>query len=150
MAIRSHLRKKWLRIYGVLLLPTGGRGKNKQYPNIQAKLTEEPPQDFREVAISRDARGNYFASFSYREQEEPAQSGEVVAFDLSIKTLATGVSQQGRVYHVRSFKGARWYNRQLDKIRSKRDHCQKQYRRYIHLSRVYKRVAEKKRNKQKD
>src|SRR6185312_2551571 len=35
-------------------------------------------------------------------------------------------------------------------IRSKRDKCQKKSRRYIHLSKVYKRVSEKKRNKQRD
>ena len=29
------------------------------------------------------------------EQEEPQQSGEVVAFDVGIKTLATGVNEQG-------------------------------------------------------
>src|SRR6266581_1423687 len=43
-----------------LILPTGGKGKNKRYPNIQATLTETPPKDFREVAISRDARGDYY------------------------------------------------------------------------------------------
>jgi IS605 OrfB family transposase len=141
----------YLQIIGnVFLLPTGGKGRNKRFPNITARLTEIPPEGFREVAISRDARGNYYASFSYHEHEEAHQSGEVVAFDLGIKTLATGVNEQGRVYHVGGFKGARWYNKQLDKIRSKRDKCKKKSRRYIHLSRVYKRVAEKKRNKQKD
>src|SRR5215469_1535137 len=36
-------------------LPTGGKGKkNKRYPNIIAKLTEEPPACYKEVAISRD------------------------------------------------------------------------------------------------
>jgi putative transposase len=73
-----------------------------------------------------------------------------VAFDLGIKTLATGVNDQGRFYHIGGFKGYRWYNRQLDKIRSKRDHCKKHSRRYLYLSRVYKRVAERKRNKQRD
>src|SRR5579885_3605736 len=38
----------------VLTLPTGGKGHNKRSPNIQARLTEMPPPDFREVAISRD------------------------------------------------------------------------------------------------
>lgn len=76
----------YLKISGnVLILPTGGKGRDKLFPNITAILTETPPDGFREVAISRDARGNYFASFSYREQEEPAQPGEVVAFDLGIK-----------------------------------------------------------------
>jgi putative transposase len=74
----------------------------------------------------------------------------VVAFDLGIKTLATGYTDQGRFYHVGGFKGYRYYNQQLDKIRSKRDQCKKKSRRYIHLSKVYKRVAEKKRNKQRD
>jgi putative transposase len=143
----------YLKIEGtILLLPTGGGGRHgpKRFPNTQARLTEGPPEHFREVAISRDARGNYYASFSYREEECEQQAGEVVAFDLGIKTLATGVSEQGKVYHVGGFKGGRWYNRQLDKIRSKRDRCKKKSRRYIHLSRVYKRISEKKRNKQKD
>jgi IS605 OrfB family transposase len=141
----------YLKIVGdVLILPTGGKGKNKRFPNITARLTEEPPAVFREVAISRDARGNYYASFGYRKPEEMCIKGEVAAFDLGIKSLATGVNEQGRVYHAGGFKGARWYNKQLDKIRSKRDKCKKKSRRYIHLSRVYKRVSERKRNKQKD
>ncbi len=135
-----------------LILPTGGGGRHgpKQSPNIEAQLTEEPPQGFREVAISRDGRGDYYASFSYRVKEEDQQPGEVVAFDLGIKTLATGVNEQERFYHVGGFKGGQWYNKQLDKIRSKRDKCKKKSRRHIHLSKVYKRVAQKKRNKQRD
>src|SRR5712691_2547184 len=134
----------YLKIMGnVLILPTGGKGKKKKYPNIIATLTELPPADFREVAVSRDARGHYYASFSYKEQEAEQEQGSVVAFDLGIKTLAVGVNEQGRVYSVGGFKGGRWYNKQLDKIRSKRDKCKKKSRRYIHLSKVYKRVAEK-------
>jgi putative transposase len=74
----------------------------------------------------------------------------IVAFDLGIKTLATGVTDQGRFYHIGGFKGYRYYNKQLDKIQSKRDKCKKKSRRYLHLSSVYKRVAEKKRRKQRD
>src|SRR5205085_2865123 len=71
----------YLKIEGnVLILPTGGKGSNKCFPNIAARLTETPPAGFREVAISRDARGNYYASFSYREQEDEQQPGQVVAF----------------------------------------------------------------------
>src|SRR6266849_10226401 len=55
-----------------LILPTGGGGKHgpKKYPDVQAKLTEEAPAEFGEVAISRDARGNYFASFSHQRTEK--------------------------------------------------------------------------------
>ncbi|HVB72268.1 MAG TPA: transposase [Ktedonobacteraceae bacterium] len=153
-----------------IILPTGGGGNwgPKRYQNINASLTEEPPEHFREVAVSRDARGNYYCSFVYddTEQHEDDQrkahkrqkkrkqrhlrDDGIVAFDLGIKTLATGYNDQGRFYHIGGFKGYRSYNKQLDKIRSKRDKCKKKSRRYIHLSRVYKRVAEKKRRKQQD
>lgn len=135
-----------------LILPTGGGGKHgpKKCPNVVARLTEAPPKHFKEVAISRDARGHYYASFPAIRQQEECQSDGVVAFDLGIKTLATGVNEQGRVYTIGGFKGARWYNKQLDRIRSKRDKCKKKSRRYISLSKVYKRVSQKKRNKQKD
>jgi len=133
-----------------LILPTGGKGTKKRFPNIVARLTEQAPPSFREVAISRDARGHYYASFVSEQAEQPATTTGVVAFDLGIKTLATGVNEQGRVYSIGGFKGARWYNKQLDKMRSKRDCCKKKSKRYIHLTKVYKRVSEQKRNKQKD
>lgn len=135
-----------------IILPTGGGGNwgPKRYPNIVAHLTEDAPEFFREVAVSRDARGNYFCSFVYEEPEQQRSQAGIVAFDLGIKTLATGVNQQGRFYHIGGFKGYRWYNKQLDTIRSKRDKCKKKSRRYVHLSQVYKRVSERKRNKQRD
>ncbi|GAC1392490.1 MAG: hypothetical protein NVS4B11_25590 [Ktedonobacteraceae bacterium] len=166
----------YLEVQGhTIILPTGGGGRSwgpKRYPNIVAHLTEEPPTGFREVAVSRDGRGNYYCSFVYDEAEQqheedtpkqetppkkrqkqprrPMRDEGIVAFDLGIKTLATGYTDQGRFYHIGGFKGYRWYNKQLDKIRSKRDKCQKKSRRYIHLSKVYKRVSEQKRNKQQD
>ena len=97
-----------------LLLPTGGKGANKRFSNIVARLTEEAPTNFKEVAISRDARGNYHASFVSEQPEHPTPTAGIVAFDLGIKTLATGVNEQGRVYTIGGFKGARWYNKQLD------------------------------------
>ena len=164
----------YLEVQGnTLILPTGGGGNwgSKRYSNIVAHLTEEPPEHFHEVAVSKDARGAYYCSFVYDEAERheddehktdrkhnkqkqrkprPLRNDGTVAFDLGIKTLATGYSDQGRFYHIGGFKGYRWYNKQLDKIRSKRDKCQKKSRRYIHLSRVHKRVAGHKRRKQQD
>jgi len=60
------------------------------------------------------------------------------------------VNEQGRFYHIGGFKGGRWYTKQLDRLRSKRDRCKKGSRRYRHLSQVYQRVSQKKRNKQQD
>ncbi len=161
----------YLEVQGdTIILPTGGGGNwgPKRYQNIKAHLSEQPPDRFHEVAVSRDTRGNYSCSFVYDDVEQsendegktpkrqkehkprPLRDDGILAFDLGIKTLATGVNDQGRFYHIGGFKGYRWYNKQLDKIRSKRDKCKKKSRRYIHLSRVYKRVAEKKRRKQQD
>jgi hypothetical protein len=66
-----------------LLLPTGGgRGKqDKPYPTIRAKLTESVPAGYQEVAICRDARGHYHASFVYAVAEEAPHTGGVVAFE---------------------------------------------------------------------
>jgi putative transposase len=119
-------------------------------PNVLATLAQVPPCGFREVAISRDARGHYHASFVYEAPEAEPQLGQVVAFDLGIKTLAVGVNEQGRFYHIGGFKSHQWYNKQLDKIRSRRDRCKKKSRQYIHLSQVYRRVSERKRNKRRD
>ncbi len=131
-------------------LPTGGKGKNKYFPDIKATLTEEAPTDYGEVAISRDAQGHYYASFVHEVTEEIHEHDGVLAIDLGIKILATGVNEQGRFYHIGGFKDNKWYNTQLDTIRSKRDRCKKGSRRYQHLSRVYKCVSQQKRNKQQD
>src|SRR6266496_2379274 len=133
-----------------VILPTGGKGKNKRYPDVVASLTEEAPTGYKEVAVSRDAQGHYYASFVHEMVEQTHSEDGVLAIDLGIKTLAVGVNEEGRFYHIGGFKGGKWYNRQLDKIRSKRDRCKKGSSRYRRLSKVYKQVSEKKRNKQKD
>src|SRR5579885_831297 len=133
-----------------LTLPTAGRSKTKHFPDIVATLSEEAPTRYKDVAISRDGQGHYYASFVHEVCEHPQEAAGILALDLGIKTLATGVNSQSRFYHIGGFKGAQWYNKQLDKIRSKRDRCKKGSRRYKHLSQVYKRVSQQKRNKQQD
>ena len=153
-----------------IILPTGGGGNwgPKRYQNIVAHLTETHRSTFTKSrspgmrAVTIIARSSMTMQSSVKtmsaDRQEATRSAKatpvrddgIVAFDLGIKTLATGYSDQGRFYHIGGFKGYRWYNKQLDKIRSKRDKCKKKSRRYIHLSRVYKRVAEKKRRKQRD
>jgi putative transposase len=86
-----------------IILPTGGGGKwgSKRFLNIIAHLTETPPEHFHEVAVSRDARGNYYCSFVFddavhgikddghkprtRWKKRPMRDDGIVAFDLGIK-----------------------------------------------------------------
>jgi len=133
-----------------LILPTGGKGRNKRHPTVVARLTEQAPIGYKEVAISRDGRGDYYVSFVHEVKEALQERGGVLALDLGIKTLATGANEHGRLYHIGGFKGAKWYNKQLDVIRSKRDRCKKGSKRYRHLSQVYKRVSQQKRSKRAD
>ena len=99
-----------------ITLPTGGKGHNKHHPNVVAHLTETPPEHFKEVAISRDARGHYYASFPAEWSAPACETEGVVAFDLGVKTLAAGITEQGCTYTIGGSKGARWYNKQLDQI----------------------------------
>lgn len=125
------------------MLPTGGGQQwgTKRYSNITAHLAEDPPDHFREVAVSRDVRGTYYWSFVYDKAEQhddethkrrnkrqpgPLRDDGIAAFDLGIKTPAAGVNDQGRFYHIGGFKGYRYYNKQLDKIRSKRGQVQEE------------------------
>ncbi len=158
----------YLKISGTTIeLPTGGKGRRKRFPNVLATLTELPPDGYGDVAVTRDAHGNYFCSFVYddaspqptgwkrkkhKHKKAPAMRRKdgTVAFDLGIKELATGYTDEERVYHIGGFKGYRYYNKQLDKLRSKRDRCKKKSRRYIKLSKKYQQVSEKKRHKQQD
>src|SRR5260370_40460739 len=85
----------------ILILPTAGNGaKNKRNPTVEAELTEQPPQGFREVAMSRDGRGDYYASFSYRVKETKQQPGEFLTFTLGTKTLATALNNQTSFIHI--------------------------------------------------
>ena len=60
-----------------VVLPTGGgRGKkDKPYPTIVARLSETPPAGYKEVAISRDARGNYPRPLSTRYRKQTSRVG---------------------------------------------------------------------------
>jgi IS605 OrfB family transposase len=88
----------------------------------------------------------------HKHKKAPAmrRNDGIVAFDLGIKELATGYTDEGRVYHIGGFKGYRYYNQQLDTLRAKRDRCKKKSRRYIKMSKKYQQVSAKKRRKQQD
>ncbi len=141
----------YIKIEGnIIELPTGGKGRNKRLPNVLARLTEVPPAGYEDAAQPSPLPAK--RRKQPKQKKPPALRREqgIAAFDLGIKTLATGYTDEGRVYQIGGFKGYRYYNKQLDKLRSKRDRCQKKSRRYIQLSKKYKQVAEKKRRKQQD
>ena len=74
------------------ILPTRGRGKTKRLADIHAPLTETAPTLFREVAITKDVEDQYYVTFLLEINESLLQvdDGSAIAYDLGIKTLATG------------------------------------------------------------
>jgi putative transposase len=59
-----------------ITLPTGGKGKNKRYPDVVAKLTEEAPTGYKDVAISgmdRDTTMHHL--FTMRKKKRDAPTG---------------------------------------------------------------------------
>lgn len=136
----------YIKIMGnTLILPTASK-----LPAIKVKLTEPSPEKFTTVYITRNSIGHFYASFGYKVAGQEQSGNGVLAIDLGIKTLATCVNDNNKFYIIGGFKGYRWFNKQLDKIRSKRDRCKKYSRRWWFLTRTYQRVSEKKHNKLKD
>lgn len=45
---------------------------------------------------------------------------------LLCKKIKLEVSEQDNVYHMGDFKDARWYNKQPNELRSKRDQCKQE------------------------
>ena len=133
-----------IRVEGkTLTLPTGGKGKSKTFSDVQDQLTEDPPAQFREVSITKDAVGHYYAT-CLQDVLDPlleADDGSAIPYDLGIKTLATGYSTAGRFVHIGRFTTYRWDNKQLDHVRSLRSRCKKGSRRYRYLTQVYHRVS---------
>lgn len=90
----------------------------KRYQNINMHLTEEPPEQFHEVAVSRDARGSYYCSFVYddvkrqedderktdkrwkKRKQHPLRDDGIVAFDLGVITSSS--TRSGLCRSIRS------------------------------------------------
>ncbi len=151
---RSATRRLTCALREQLILPTGGGGTGtKRVPNVVATLTEVPALlTFGRWRSPGMHAGTTTPPLSMRLPKAEPQPGQVVAFDLGIKTLAIGRQRAGALLsHRRIQKGHQWYNEQLDKIRSKRDRCKKKSR-TVHspLARSTSGSRNSKRNKHRD
>src|SRR5260370_8406859 len=119
-------------------------------------VPETQPEPVHQVAVFKDAHGKYYCSFVYDDTEQSDQEGEnkpgrrwkkrkhyplredgIVAFDLGIKTLATGFNDQGRFYHIGGFKGYRWDNKKIHKIGFTPDPRNKKSPQYIQHPKIF-------------
>ena len=102
---------------------------------------------------------------SYRQTPESTpEPKRIIALDPGHKILAYGVDNAGLATQIDNFPGARYFEQQLDNIKSKRDRCKrksqpvevdgkviyyKPSRRYVHLDNCYKKLLQKKRDSTK-
>jgi putative transposase len=91
------------------------------------RTSEKIPENYGTVTIVKQ-KNHYFACFIVEETEkEFKDNGEILAIDLGIKTLVTGISTKKEFVQVAKFS---YYTKHLDKIKSKRDKCKKRSRRW--------------------
>lgn len=114
-------------------------------------LTELPPDNFRSVYISKNQEG-WFASF-YVEKSIASfvDNGKILAADMGIKQFMVSRSNEGKVFMSGSIsKMTKFYDKKIDKIRSKRDRTCKNSNRYAKLSKAWRRLSNKKTEKVRD
>lgn len=101
---------------------------------IIVKTNEKIPEKFKDIEIFKQ-NDNWFIAFPYEvEGKEPADNDEVIACDLGLKKLVTAVTTNGSVIEMEHRKPSRKELSRLDNLRSKRDKCKKQSRRYVCLT----------------
>jgi putative transposase len=104
------------------IIPTG-----KGCPNFTAITKEKIPRNFSTLILKKD-RENYFACFTFEHEEKKGQNNKkILAVDLGIKTLVTGVSTNNVQVTADKFSH---YTKHLDVLRSNRDKKQKGSRRW--------------------
>lgn len=112
------------------ILPTG-----KGFNNFKIQTCEQIPDNFSTLTITKK-KDDFFVCFTVnKEEKEIVRNENILAIDLGIKTLVTGFNgneftEIGKFSH---------YTKHLDELRSKRDKCKKNSRRYKKWSLIFNR-----------
>jgi len=109
------------------------------------------PKNVHSVTISHDRKtGKFYANLTYKvepQMKDTIQPLKIVAFDPGVKVFLTGADNSGRLIEFCSLvsKINKYFDKQIDKVKSKRDNCKKGSRRWKRLSdildRLYRRRA---------
>ena len=130
--------------------------------------------EIKQLRIKRHNDGchdRYYAIFSVVRKFRPesrqggtAKSPTVIALDPNHKNLAYGVDNAGQAIEIANFRGAKYFDREIDRVKSKRDVCLrksvpvtkdgkviyfKASRRYQRLDKAHKRLLQKRRDQTK-
>lgn len=97
-------------------------GNKSNIAPIKLKLTEIPPKNYGMVYLTHNHNG-FYISFSYEKVVSLKRNNkDVIALDLGVKRLVTGVSTTGKPYFCRGIlKNQMFFAKIIDKLRRKRD-----------------------------
>lgn len=115
--------------------------------NIIANLTEDIPENFNTIYITKNHTG-WFISFPYEQEPmELTPDDRTLAIDLGISKLVTAVNDDGEFIEFSHRKPSKKEMSRLDGLRSKRDKCVKGSRRARYLSTIYRKESRKWQNR---
>jgi len=133
-----------------ITVPTGGRGKTKQFQNITAKLQEAIPESSGQITITSDGK-NFFAVFMVEIQEaQKIKNDKIIAMDLGVKTLVTAINNDNQLIITKAWGGRRYFQKTTDNLKSKRDKCNKGSNNWARNQKVVQKIIRKGINKRTD
>jgi len=107
---------------------------------IIIKTKDKIPDNLRTIYITYDVKENIYLSIIYDQPIIESNTGtKIQAFDLGIKNLAIGYDGEGFI-RFNAFKQTRYFDRIVDKLRSRRDKCKKYSRKWKLLTKTIRRI----------
>lgn len=116
------------------------------YDNLKIKQMEIVNDD------PYKARGDFYITITYDVDpvEEYCDNGICQAIDLGISKIVTAVNTHGKFFEVRTPRADSYWNKKIDAVKSRRDHCKKNSNRWLRLNNVAKKMSRKLSNQNKD
>jgi putative transposase len=125
----------------LFVLPAGNRIR------FNIRTHESIPENFSTVTIQKE-KNNYFACFTCEYKPiKKRKNKQILAIDLGIKTLCSGINNKSKLVKVESQK---LYFKYLDLLRSKRDKKKKNSKKYNKWNKILQRELTRYRNRVND
>ncbi len=154
-------KKKWMQLEydknvgfkikdngNVLIVSLGAivnREGKKYNPKLEIRLAERIKDKPEQLTIVRKG-GIYYACFRL-EKEEPKirEIGDTISLDLNQSNLFASIDTKGNAVKCDKPTMAKYFDKQIDKVKSKRDLCKKYSRRWKYLNNTISRLYDKRR-----
>lgn len=119
---------------------------NKKYiPYIVVNLSEELKDDPTQITITKEKDKYYICFRCEKENPELKKQGRILAIDLNQSNLFGMIDDKGNQVLTDKPYMAKYFDKQIDKLKSMRDKCKKRSNRYKYLNKTISRLYKKRR-----